>query len=338
MTTNWTPGVARAMHELANATPAAPSPDDVRARRLPPSRRPSAWLTAAAVVMAIAAIAGLVALAGHRDEASQGGASVKIVHTRVTTSTAFRLDCPRQIGNEGTFTTTIVDTWADRGGKRWRSRITYPDGSSHDMIDIGSAVYPSMSFERGTNHGARIGCVGSNAEEMVLVSGPDLPYHLDITPELAPDERAYVTPFTDNATPLPNLATDQRGRSSRLWEFRVNGTVSFDQSGGVEFPTTDLQQWWVAPGNDVHLTQRRYTRTVDTLGTASITETLISEETIEGSGSIFSTDGFTRLPSSPRPAPPTPRPTALAPPTGESAELRHDDRHPSLDSAPGDES
>jgi hypothetical protein len=338
MTTNWSAGVARAMHEVANATPTAPTADDVRAHLLVPPRRPAPWLTTTAVGIVIAAVVGLVAIVGARDGATHAGTSVTVVHTRVETSTVFRLDCPTQIDNEGKFTTTVIDTWADRAGRRWKSRITYPDGSSHAMIDFGSAVYPTTSFELGTNHGARIGCVGSNAEEMVLVSGPDLPYHLDVTAELASDEHPYVKPFTEIATPTPNPATDSRGRSSKLWEFRLNGTVGFSVGDGVQFPTTDVQQWWVDPSTDLHITQRRYSRTVDTLGTASLTETLISEATVDVPASIFSTDGYTRLPSSPRPAPPTPPPTALVAPTGDSTELRLDDRYPSLDSSPSRES
>jgi hypothetical protein len=335
MSEHWSPGVARAMHELANATPAAPPVEAVRDRQLAASRRPAPWLTAAVLVMVIGAVAGLVAIVGANERTSEGGGSVRVFHTRVETSTTFRLDCPNQINNTGQFTTTIIDTWADRAGKRWRSRITYPDGSTHDMIYVGSALYPTSSFERGTNHGARVGCIGPNAENGWLVSGPDLPYYLNVASELAPDEHPYVTPFTENASPIKDPVTDARGRSSKLWELRVTGTVGFGKGDGAQFPSTQLQQWWVDPSNDQRITQRRYSNTVDTLGTASLTETLISDETADVPNSVFSTDGYTPLPFSPRPSPPTPPPSALAtaPSAGDPATWRLD---PSFAVTPAD--
>jgi hypothetical protein len=325
MSEHWSPGVARAMHELANATPAAPAANDVSARHLPSPRRPTPWLATVALVMAIGAVVGLVAIVGTQRHTAGGTGSVHVFHTHVETSMTFHLDCTDQIDNTGKFTSTVIDTWSDRAGKRWKSRIQYQDGSTHETIYFGSAIYPTRSFERGTSHDARVGCVGPKGDDAVLATGPGLPYSLSITPELSPDELPYVMPLSKIATPLKAPGTDDRGRVSKVWEVHVDGGgMSFD--GGAELAMTQLQQWWVDPSDDQRITQRRFSTAVDTLGTGSFTETLDVDETIDVPESVFSTDGFTPLPFSPRPSLPTPPPSALVttPPTGDPATWRLD--------------
>jgi hypothetical protein len=331
MTSNWPAGVSRAMHELANAAPAAPSIDEVDGRPVPRHRRTPPWVTVAAIVMVVGGIVGTIAVVGIRRHTSEGGDTVRVFHTRVVSSTTAQLECANQIDNVGKFTTAVVDTWSDRSGRRWKSRIVYPDRSAHELIYFGSAIYPTQAFGRGADHDARVGCIGPNAEAMPLVGGPPFPTFLSIEPELAADELPYVQLYDKIATPLSGTVADDRGRPSKMWELRnEGGTASFGSGDGTQMAVTQVQQWWADPNDAERVTQRRYTDATATLGTATLTETLEADETIDVAASLFSTEGFTVLPTSPRPTLPGPPPSLdTAPPAaGDPATWRLDPAYP----------
>ena len=190
---------------------------------------------------------------------------------------------------------------ASCSGRKWASRTTYPDGSTHEYITIGSAIYPSSFYERGTSLNARPGCIGPNNEDFVLSidesnSGP---YNLDLLPELATDERPFVQLFNDVGKQVSGAHVDDLGRPSQLWELRTEGSAGYGNLANN--PTVQIQDWWVNPSDGTTITQRRFINTVDQLGTATVTETLTTDETITVPASTFDPARYRSLPTFPRP-------------------------------------
>ena len=128
MSTQWSPHVARAMHELSNAAPEAPSAIDLDQHQPTPRQGSSRWVTAAAAILVVVAIVGLVAIVRRDDsQPSVGPAGViDVHHTRVEVSIEAQLSCDRPIDTTGTFPTAVVDTYSDRTGRQWRTRSPFP--------------------------------------------------------------------------------------------------------------------------------------------------------------------------------------------------------------------
>lgn len=302
MSTQWSPYVARAMHELSNAAPAAPSAVDLDQHQPTPRRGSPRWVTAAATVIVVVAIVGLVALVRRDDSQPSIGPAgmIEVHHTRVEVSLEAQLSCDRPIDTTGTFPTSVVDTYSDRTGRQWRTTITYPDGSTHDQISTGSAIYPTGSYERGEYRNARLGCIGPNDEPFVLgENSTGGIYALTLSPELAPDERPYVRLFSDVGSQVAGDHVDSRGRPSTLWEFRGEGSAGYGNT--ADHPTLQVLSWWVDLVDGTTVTQHRFTNTVDQLGTATTTETLVTEGTITVPADLFDSTGYQSLPTSPRP-------------------------------------
>ena len=302
MSTQWSPHVARAMHELSNAAPEAPSAIDLDQHQPTPRQGSSRWVTAAAAILVVVAIVGLVAIVRRDDsQPSVGPAGViDVHHTRVEVSIEAQLSCDRPIDTIGTFPTAVVDTYSDRTGRQWRTTITYPDGSTHDQISTGSAIYPTGSYERGEYRNARLGCIGPNDEPFVLGdNGTGGIYALTLSSELAPDERPYVRLFSDEASQVAGDHVDSRGRPSTLWEFRGEGSAGYGNT--ADHPTLQILDWWVDPADGTTVTQHQFTNTVDQLGTVTTTETLVTDETITVPAALFDPTGYQSLPTAPRP-------------------------------------
>ena len=303
MSTQWSPHVARAMHELSNAAPSAPSAVDLDQHQ-PMARRGSPrWVTAAAAVIVVVAIVGLDALVRRDDSQPSIGPAgmIEVHHTRVEVSLEAQLSCDRPIDTTGTFDTAVVDTYSDRTGRQWRTTISYPDRSTHDQIATGSAIYPTGSYERGEYRNARLGCIGPNDEPFVLSIDNTAGgiFALTVSSELAPDERPYVRLFSDVGSQVAGDQVDGRGRPSTLWEQRIQGFAGYGNT--ADHPTLQIQSWWVDPVDGTTVTQRRFANTVDQLGTATVTETLVAEETVTVPADMFDSTGYRSLPTSPRP-------------------------------------
>ena len=226
-----------------------------------------------------------------------------VYHSRFEVTWEAQLECERPIENPTTIQSMVVDTWSDREGRQWRSQLTYPDGSTVDSILQGSAFYPSAEFERGEYITTPLGCVGPNEEPFVLVAGPDLFYTLTSQAEAAPDEQPYVPymySFRQAGTLIDPDTVDNMGRPSQRWEDRTSdGTAGYNDD--EQHPVTQVWTWWVDAADGITVTQRTFTNDVDTLGIGTLTETLLLEETVVVSDSIFDTDGYRSLGSTPRP-------------------------------------
>jgi hypothetical protein len=308
------------MHELSDAAPLPPTADDVRLHR-PPTPRSRAGVLVISAVLVVAAVAGLVAVASRPADGPAGGPAggglIEVYHARYRVSIDAQLDCDTPIDEAGTFRSMTIDTWSDRVGRRWRNQVTYPDGTTLDLVLLGSAIYPTGEFQLGERHDSSVGCLGPGGEPFVLAGGPDLFFTLTLAPELAVDERPYVRLFDDTGSLIDTDAVDEQGRPTQRWEQRINGTAGYGDV--ADMPILQVTSWWIDASDNATVTQRRFENTVETLGTASTTETLVLNETVKAPETLFDTAGYQTLEVEPRPDPPTDPPTGPAPTPPESA-------------------
>ena len=297
---NWSPEVARAMHELNDAAPLPPSADSLHYRTVPQAR-PRRAVSVAAAALVLAGAAGTWAVVARDDATPAGGDAIEVHHAIYEVSITGTLECSAPIYTTGTFDTAVVETWADRSGRQWRSQITYPDGTTYDSIYQGSAIYPSAAFERGTLNQRRLGCVNEAGNEYTLAALSGALFSLTILDEVTPDERQFVQTYEDIGTLVDTGVLDNLGRTTNTWEYRISGLGGYDAT--ATWPIEQQTAWWVTADGTV--TQRSYTETTETIGTATETQTLVSEETIIVSPEVFSTDGYRSLGGTERPEPPS---------------------------------
>ena len=129
-----------------------------------------------AVVGAVAIIAAAVGVwrysqPGDDLSVASSGGTVVTRYERVEYTQHATLNCPDgQLPDVG-FDHSTLEAWADVDGNRWRNTVTYPDGSTRDLIAIGgSPWYPDELYSRGDRHGHPLGC--NNLTIGVVVDEP----------------------------------------------------------------------------------------------------------------------------------------------------------------------
>ena len=177
--------------------------------------------------------------------------------------------------------------------------MTYPDGTTHDVVLEGSAIYPTAQYVRGEQPDSALGCVGPGGEPYVLAAGPGPFFTLSTTAETTDAERPFIRIHSDSGALVDPTATDSRGRSTELWEQQVTGYAGYGNS--VEFPLTQVTRWWVDAEDGATVTEHTFSNTVATLGSATQTETLVVDESLVVSDEMFSTVGYENLGSTPQP-------------------------------------
>ena len=301
-TTQWAPQIARAMHELSNAAPAPPTAASLRDRETPASRSPRVAVTLAAAAITAATVVGLAVVMDRDDKTSVSGPSpaVDVTHTQIEIALAGELECDTPIDTTGSFATMVVDTYSDRTGRQWRNHVTYPDGTTVDLIATGSAAYPTGLFQRGNYRGSSLGCLGPNEERFVLAGDPTPGgfFTLNLSDELSPDERPFVLSLDEVAVSVDGEYVDSLGRPSQLWEQRIEGTAGYTVAN---HDVLQITNWWVSSADGRTVTERRFSNTVDQLGSATETLTLVANETITVPADFFDTMGYQKLATSPRP-------------------------------------
>lgn len=326
MSNHWSPQVARAMHELSDAAPLPPTADALSSHR-PPTPRSHIGVTVAAVVVVIATVVGLVALNGRDDGPAgpDGAATVEVFHARYVTRIVADLQCETPHDTTGMFLESTIDLWADRTGRQWRNTVTYPDGSTYDVVRRGSAIYPTEKFSRGEQADATLGC-----DEQLLPfrdQQPE-PYRfvtpytsefltLTVAAEITTNELPFVRLPADLGELIDGEATDSQGRSALLFEQRIGGFV--ERLGAVSnVPIEQVQRWWIDPADGVTVTESTFSDAVEGLGTVTSTVTLVTSEAIAVPADLFDTAGWAPMATGPRPDVdplPTTETTAIASPT-----------------------
>lgn len=300
MSNDWSPEVSRAMHEVADAAPMPPSVDALAMHRPPTPQRSPVGAVAAAVVLALAIVAGLAAVAGRERGRDAADSTVEVYHARYTTMIDVHLQCAQPLNNPARATTSTIDLWADRTGRQWRDTVTYPNGTTYDVVRRGSSIYPTQMASRGTALDQAVECrLGADTYRFVT------PFNgvvsLTTAAEITPGERPYVQLPSDTAKLVDAHVVDARGRPTQLWEMRVEGTMN---SGTVsERRLTQVRRWWI-DATDGTVTQQQFTDSPEGLGTVTSMITMTVSEKIRVSAGHFDTSGWTPMETQPRPEPP----------------------------------
>ena len=177
-----------------------------------------------------------------------------------------------------------IDTWYDAAGQRYRSRMTYPDGSTLDEVYLGIPEHPSAVFRFGrvfTRGQWKLGpgCVG-------VTAGPVLP-------------QPWASTSTPNGVgrPVAGTVKDSKGRTS--WRRRSSGTMTVASGNDTPQLATETLTYFVEP-RTARLLEIRYRLQSPTVGEFTSRLVKIREGRVDAPRGIFSTRFYR---SSKRPSP-----------------------------------
>jgi hypothetical protein len=289
---------------------AEPSPDAAQAHG---SRR--GVRIAVAVLVAVAVTASAVVLAGRLSKshtttplATVGPIQHEVIDYSQTASIVCAEGSPTV---EGDFDSSTIEAWGDASGQRWRETVTYPDGSSRSLIDIGSPWYPTSSYHQGMQRGRDLGCSdGTNSQIHLAPPAADEFFSLNPLapiPTSVPGDTTSLPPgmppfpvvetYRDIAKLVPGDTTDSQGRPSQLWRQTVTG---YESSLGVHstrpeaarWPTTQTTDWYVNSDTGL-VTEQTYHASSPLYGEVSWTATLRQSSVDVAPADLFDTQGFT---------------------------------------------
>jgi hypothetical protein len=271
------------------------------ARRRPPSRL---------VVVAIAACAVIVvgALWRARDDASRvtTQAPVMVLHEQIEVRLSADLLC-QSVDSSGTFDRATVDTWADTEGRRYRTRVTHPDGSTYDVIALGSPYYPTALYERGQSRLGPLGCgdgfLVREAEVTIIALNP-----LAEVPRRANGDPLAFGLF-ESTTPVDGAYTDSLGRPAALREGVITG---FYTGLNVSLkPVRQTTRVFVDPATG-QINEATFTNVIEDVGRLERISTRTLSTLEPATDELFDHDGYKKLPGR---APPvddgSPRPSTV---------------------------
>lgn len=273
---------------LLPVEPVDPTPPHPRPPRR--SRRSTALVTIGVLV----AVAVVVALLGRTSRTrSSDELKVHVRHERfaVVLDAILLCDPARAMAPPGVHS-MIIDTWRDTTGRRVRDRITYPDGGTYDLVASGNISLPDAALERGRRQDLAQGCFGDDGAAIAIITPPDLPFALDFTSQLTPEQRSAFAHFHQQGV-AGGTALDDHQRSVTTWTAATSGTWAVQ--GATRLAGRQTWQWSVL-ANDPHtVTAQWFTNTVDHLGSAARGELLQLSEDTTVTASFFDTTGFHRV-------------------------------------------
>jgi len=239
--------------------------------------------------------------------ATATGPMVIVHHTSVRVTLDATITCERPIESADTFTSFVVDSYADLEGRRWLTRTTYPDGSTWERISLGDPLYADAAFSRGESLGRLFGCVDPAGERYILGADPAPGpfYALTMAADVPDEDIPYLSPAPWPDAVATGAGVDDAGRSADLWLWFIDGFGGYGNAEDLRLQQT--QTWWVDPDVGVTVLQHRFVNEVDGMGTATSTELLVTDEHVEVPADVFDTAGA-------EPTYVTPRPMLVDPP------------------------
>jgi hypothetical protein len=263
-----------------------------------PPRPHSRRRTAVVTIGAVAVVTLVVAVLG-RTSRTPTPAEVKVPvrHERftVTVDPALQCDARPAFGPRAP-QTIVIDTWTDSPRRRVRNTITYPDGSHYDLIATGNISLPTAAMERGLRADVAVGCRGTDGAPIVVMAPADLPFALDFSLQVTPEQRSAFAHFHQQAD-TDGTVLNLGGRLVNRWIARTRGTWAVD--AGTNLVGRQVWEWTIGTDEPRTVRQQRFTNAVERLGTATRTETLeLSQDTIV-TAAFFDTTGFRQVDSLP---------------------------------------
>lgn len=273
---------------------------------LPPStyttRRPRlrrrVLLAAAVVVLIAATIAVRYQLHGSSTAVTATGSGY-VLYERVQYHQSEDLACPGSVRN-GRYDDATFETWGDQTRKRWRTRVTYPDGTTSDVIAFDSPWYPTELYERGNTLGASYDCPGIGT--LVIGSGHGSIYSLNPLAPLPsfndipgsqpvqhpPGYPSPVLTYRELGQQVAGDHIDSQGRSAQLWRQTITG-----YGGNDNRPLTQTTDWYVDAATG-RVLEETFTDDVTNYAVAHSTWTLVTSGTTTVPDNFFDIEGFNR--------------------------------------------
>ncbi|MBV9950813.1 MAG: hypothetical protein JO291_02590 [Acidimicrobiia bacterium] len=255
------------------------------------------YLAVAVAVLAIVAVAAVLAtrrdysvrVTTHPDTAR----TLTVEYERSEYRQTAHFQCTPTVN--GHFDRWTVETWGDRTGRRWRTRTTYPDGSTRDTIFTGSPWYPDARYLRGKVLGAQRGCTDGRVG-IQLFDSDDVGSMNPMADE--PGDGSLITGYAENGVVVPGDHRDSTGRPATLYRATTGGTSSSEGLLPVRIDQTS--DWYV----DQHgvLIEAVSTSDIAGLSHTESVQTLVARGTREVPADWFSTAGYERRPGRPQPA------------------------------------
>ena len=281
----------------------APTP----ARLAPATQRRPLWLVAAVVATVVVGAGALWRAQTDSTSrvATQGGAAM-VRHERIEVRISANLSCA-PIDASATFDHATVDTWADTEGRRYRTRVTYPDGSNYDVIAIGSPYYPTELYERGQ---ARLGPLGCDGEAGFSERGTGVGaiYSLNALAETPRDANGdpLVLGLINSTTPVAGAYADSLGRPAVLREEVITG--GYSGHGLSSAPIVQTTRVFVDPASG-EINESTYTNEIEGLGRLDRIATRTLTATGPATDDLYDHDGYARQPVRSPPTDSGPAPT-----------------------------
>lgn len=239
----WADDLALQVHDLRQQStpvqelrPVAPHP-----------RRVLVLVAVAALVLA----GGLLLRAAEwRNEdatvASTSNGVVEVAYERVEYSQEANLACPTGTPAVRGFNRSTFESWADNIGRRWRNTVTYPDGTTRDLIALGSPTDLEATYDRGELRGADVGCPGVDGLD-ILISEPGQSGYFALNPGgdiMRSPDMAFTPTYKDLGEEVPGAHTDSTGRPADLWRETINGYLEVGTAHD-QVPIVQTTDWYV---------------------------------------------------------------------------------------------
>ncbi len=212
--------------------------------------------------------------------------------------------------SSGEFDAMTFESWADHDGRRYRMRVTYPDGSTRDVVALGDPWSPTELYVRGEARGRRVLC--SDHRSTGGEPGDAAFWSLSPMAEIPrrPDGVPQVLQYSDLGVREPGRTEDSRGRAADLWRSAVSGT--HESSAGDVRALRQENNWFVDPATGLVL-ERNWSEDIEGASSFSSREVLVLSDHRAASDAMFATDGYGLVRAQPNPATPssTGSPTTL---------------------------
>lgn len=288
------------LRQMGGATPEVPPASAIRAAatRRRRHRQWAAGMTGAWMLVIVAV--GAVWSTSRDPGASQVSAGpahsdqvmVLARYERIEYVQSASLNCGTT-GNSGSaFDSATFEAWADEARALWRNRVSYPDGSSRELIAVDDAWSPSKVFVSGEDRGAVLGC-GDGSEVDVVVAHPGQGSFFSLNPmdDITSDSTGVTQTrsYSDVGSEVPGSYTDSLDRTAVLWRNVVEGFASSGTNPAV--PVKQTTEWFVDPNSGLVLEQT-YVADMGPLGSAQWTATRVDGGERRVPAAIFDTSSF----------------------------------------------
>lgn len=257
-----------------------------------PRRTATRVLAIAASIAVLVGGAGWLAASRDNQTVMTGGGGGPVLYERVEFRiTRADITCPGEAlpGNTVSTEPIVFEAWGDTDGGVWKNVVTYPDGRTRQVVAVGSPWYPTKLYVSGTERALAVGCADSLIGVRVAEPGQSGFFSLNPLapiPDIGLPFPAVIR-YDTLSERQPDAVADSRHRPCTLWR---------EDGAGIEdgFVVTQRTDWCVDESTGVVL-EKTFDNTLETIGSAATTLTLVDNEARIPPPDFFSADGMQRV-------------------------------------------